>query len=125
MIDQQAFAQEISALLAKNKVISAAEAENLQKGFSQSSHDWFVEFLLEESLVDKEEILKALSSYYQVPSFDVAGYFFDHLLVRDFPKDFLLRNNIIPVEIDEDILMIAASDPSNEDLLPRIKKIYF
>ncbi len=122
MINQQEFAQAISAILAKNKVISTSEAEGLQKGFSQSSHDWFIEFLLEEAFVDKEETLKALSSYYQVPFFDVEGYFFDHLLVRDFPKDFLLRNNIIPVEIDEDILMIAASDPGNADLLPALRK---
>lgn len=122
MIDQQKFAHDIAIILMKNKVVSGQEAENLQKMFSESSHDWFVEFLLEEGLVNKEEILKALSSYYQVPSFDVEGYFFDHLLVRDFPKGFLLRHNIIPVEIDQNILMIVASDPSNEDLLTALRQ---
>lgn len=121
-MDQKTFAQGISDILVKQSVISAQEAEDLQKSFAQSSHDWFVEFLLEEDLVDKEDILKALSTYYKVPSFDVEGYFFDHLLVRDFPKDFLLRHTIIPVEIDQDILVLVASDPSDQSLLSNLRK---
>ncbi|MCL5875765.1 MAG: hypothetical protein M1114_04800 [Candidatus Dependentiae bacterium] len=121
-MDQKTFAQGISDILVKQSVISAQEADDLQKSFAQSSHDWFVEFLLEEDLVDKEDILKALSTYYKVPFFDVEGYFFDHLLVRDFPKDFLLRHNIIPVEIDQDILVFVASDPSDQSLLSNLRK---
>lgn len=116
--DQKDFAKQLSALLVKQQSISQVEGEHLQTEFEKSSHDWFVEFLLEEGLVEKSDILRALSTHYQVPAFDANGFFFDHMLVRDFPKDFLLRNSIIPVEIDQDILMIVAADPSREDLLP-------
>ncbi len=121
-MDQKTFAQGLTSILVKQSVISEQEAEDLQKGFARSSHDWFVEFLLEEAFVDKENILKALSTYYQVPFFDVEGHFFDHLLVRDFPKGFLLRHNMIPMEIDEDILVFVVADPSNPSLLSDLRK---
>ena len=38
---------------------------------------------------------------------DPIGYFFDHYLLIKFPKDFLLRNLVIPIEVVEDnILMV-------------------
>lgn len=114
------FVKKISEILVKNKVVSSSEAANLQAAFSEAVHDIFTDFLYEEGLVDKEHLLIALGEYYQVPYFDVEGYFFDHLLLRDFPKDFLLRNSIIPLEIDENILVVVASDPANQDLSPAI-----
>ncbi len=117
------FVDEICSILQKNKVISPQEANDLKKNFANRSQIAFDDFLLEEGLVTKEDILKALSSYYQVPYIDPVGYFFDHYLLVKFPKDFLLRNLIIPIEVLEDtILMVAANNPSNENLLPLIGK---
>lgn len=116
------FTQKIAEILVKNKAVSSKEAADLQAAFSESDHNIFTDFLYEEGLVDKEQILIALGQYYQVPYFDTDGYFFDHLLLRDFPKDFLLRNNIIPLEIDQNVLVFVAADPSNPDLLSEIGK---
>lgn len=117
------FVEEICSILQKNKVISSQEATDLKKSFANRSQIAFDDFLLEEGLVEKEAILKALSEYYQVPSMDPVGYFFDHYLLIKFPKDVLLRNLILPIEVLQDtILMVAANDPSNENLLPLLGK---
>jgi hypothetical protein len=108
------FVQELANILAKQGTIKQSEAHNLARLFEESSQDQFDDFLLEEGLVDKEALLAALSEYYQVPSFDVVGYFFNHELLHLFPKDFLLRNAFIPVDIDEDVFVVVANRPGAE-----------
>jgi len=52
----------------------------------------------------------------------VVGYIFNELLVREFPKDFLLRNNIIPMEVDDEILIVIAGDPAASGLESSIRE---
>jgi len=121
MDDNKTFADQISRILEKNKVVKPSESRAMQKAFHDSEKEQFDEFLLEEGLVQENDLLQALSEYYQVPPFDLVGYFFDHDLVTKFPKDFLLRNAIIPLEVDEDILVVVASDPNQEGLESTIR----
>jgi general secretion pathway protein E len=120
MEKRETFAQALCAILVKHNVISEAEGRSMQRSFKNSSKENFDDFLLSEGLVDEEDVLKALGDYYQVPPVDVTGYFFDTVLLRNFPKDFLLRNRIIPLEMEDDILVIVASEPDNPDLLPAL-----
>ena len=99
------------------EAITAEDAIALLKSFNESDVDQFDDFLLSEGLIDEEKILTALSEYYQVPSFDAVGYFFERHLVRMFPKEMLLRNEIIPLEVDENMMIMVASRPDNPDLL--------
>ena len=55
--------------LSKNEVISSQEAHELQKILKGRSKENFDDFLLTEGLVSKEDLLQALSEYYDVPSF--------------------------------------------------------
>ncbi len=111
----------IADILEKNKAISSDTAKMIKQEFTRNTEVEIDEFLLSEGLVDKENLLRALSRYFKVPAFDVEGYFFSHMLLRQFPEDFLMRNNIIPLEIVEDeILIMIASNPFDENLLPRI-----
>ncbi len=119
----ESFVQGLTGILVKRKIIGAAEAEALKKSFRDSPQPNFDEFLLDEGLVDKENLLLALSDYYKVPPFDAVGYFFDHQLVRMFPKEFLRSNAIIPIEKDEeDMMIMLANNPADPDLLIRIGK---
>lgn len=120
MEKREEFAEALCGILVKHKVISEAEGRAMQRSFKNSENDVFDDFLLEEGLVEEEPLLRALSEYYQVPPVDVTGYFFDTQLLRNFPKDFLLRNCIIPLEMDEDIMIVVASNPDNPDLLSAI-----
>ena len=116
----ETFVDGLTKILVKRKLVSEKEAKALQQSFHDSPKSNFDEFLMQEGLVDKDDLLPALADYYQVPFFDACGYFFDHQLVRLFPKIFLRSNEIIPIEVDENMLIVLASDPSLENLVPRI-----
>jgi hypothetical protein len=120
MTKKETFAQKLSDILVKLNALKQDEALALHISFARSAKENFDDFLIEEGLVEKDDILKALAIYYQVPSFDVAGYLFDHNLLIKFPKDFLLRCQIIPLEVDENIMVMVANEPNNQELLPLI-----
>jgi|GEM_PF-490286 hypothetical protein len=103
--------------LVRMNMMKKEEGQAADKAFHDSAKENFVDFLLEEGLVDREDILKALSQYYQVPAFDVVGHFFEHHLLHQFPKDVMLRNAFIPIEVDENMLIVVVSEPDNPDLL--------
>src|SRR5687767_5092814 len=104
-------------VLVNLKFITSDDAIKLMLTYNESDVDQFDEFLLSEGIIEKEQLLEALSRYYQVPSFDVVGYFFETHLLRMFPKDVLLRNEIIPMQVDENMMIVVAANPHNADLL--------
>jgi len=120
MIRKQSFIDGIIKILVDYKVITEQNAQALKRDFKESSKENFDEFLLETGLVEKNELLDALSRYYKVPSIDVEGVFFDTLLLNKFAKDVLHRYGFIPLELDENILVVVASEPDDEELLPII-----
>lgn len=120
---KKGFVEAICTILENNGGLSHEDSRALKENFQNRSQITFDDFLLEEGLVTREDILDALSEYYEVPFMDPIGYFFDHYLVVKFPKDFLLRNLIIPIQvIDDNILIVLANNPDDEDLLPAIGK---
>ena len=120
MKNQETLVEKISSILMEQGTISSEESKALKKAFKKSAKETFDNFLLEEGLVDEANLLKALAQYYQVPGFDVIGYFFNTHLLRMFPKDFLTRNACIPIEVDENIMIMVASEPDNSTLLASI-----
>jgi len=116
-MEKRSFASELTKILVKQKVVSVAEGEALEKSFAESPKEYFDEFLLEEQIVPEEYILSAMGSCYQVPAVDVTGYFFETFLLRKFPKDVLHRNAFIPMMVDENIMIIVANVPDDPQLL--------
>lgn len=114
------YVNKLTDILVELKAITPEMNKQLEENFAQSSHERFDDFLLDQGLVSKEDILKALSILYQVPYMDVDGYFFDSFLLQKFPEDFLMRNVIIPYEQDENMLLVVAADPSDQELLVKI-----
>ena len=116
----ESFVDGITKILVEHKAIKPEEGRNLRKAFEKSPKPNFDEFLIDEGLVDKDDLLLAIGEYYQIPWFDAVGYFFNHALLRQFSKDFLLSNAIIPIERDQNMLIVLASNPNNSNLLPLI-----
>jgi len=112
----QAFIDGFCALLVKSGALKNRDAQELQELFERSTAIYFEDFLLEEDIVSKEDMLQTLSEYYQMPAVDVIGVFFDHHLVRMFPKDVMLRDGFIPFERDGDILLVIAARPRHPAL---------
>lgn len=117
MIIKKSFEAGFLDVLVRLEFITAEDAIKLMLTYDESDVDQFDEFLLSEGILEQSELLEALSEYYQVPSFDVSGYFFETHLVRMFPKDMLVRNEIIPMQVDENIMIVVAANPENPDLL--------
>lgn len=111
------FAKELTHILLKNKIFSDKEAYNLQKMFHESAKEYFDDFLLEAGIVSKKDLLQALSQLCKVPSVDTGGYFFQTFLLHKFPKDILHRHAFIPMDVDDDIMTIVASEPDAPRLL--------
>ncbi len=113
----QSFEEKLCGILVKNGQITAQEALDLQKDFVGRSKEAFDDFLLSEEIILKEDLLQALSECYEVPAFNTVGHFFKRDLLVQFPKDFLLRHAIVPLEREGNVLAVIASDPDHSDCL--------
>ena len=122
MVGGNNFVTGIVAVLVENKVISNKEACALIQNFGNQSDATFDEFILSEGLVSKEDLLNALSEYYQVPAVDVRGYFFDTGLVHSMHKDFLLRYGVLPMEVEQDIMTVVAACPDLPGLASKLEE---
>ncbi|MBI2353159.1 hypothetical protein HYV11_02865 [Candidatus Dependentiae bacterium] len=120
MEKNNSFLSRFSLALVKNNVMQESEAESFIKEFRGRGKGNIVSFLLEEGLVEEEDVLRALASMYDVPSFDVRGHFFNHELLVLFQRDFLKKHVMIPLEIDEDILTVVMGNPEDEKTLEEI-----
>lgn len=99
------------------KLITAEDAVKLLASYHESDVDQFDEFLLSEGILEQESLLEALSQYYKVPSFDVTGYFFETHYLHMFPKTLLFQNEMIPLQVDENMMIMVVANPNNPDLL--------
>lgn len=120
MEKRTSFAKDLTAILLKSKALSEEIVPGLVQAFKKSSKENFDEFLLEEEIVTRSALLSALSSYYKVPAVDVLGYFFQSFLLHKFPKDILHRHAFIPMDVDDEILTVVASEPDDPRLMPII-----
>ncbi len=114
---QKGFEASFLEVMVTLKLITAEDAIKLLTAYDESDVEQFDEFLLSEGILEQEQLLEALSEYYHVPSFDVVGYFFERHLLHMFSKSMLLRNKIIPLQVDENMMIVIAANPDNSDLL--------
>ena len=122
MADKATFLETLSQILISHRVMSPERAEELKRVFQDSPHEEYDDFLIKEGLIDSNDLLQALSVYYKVPSFDVVDHFFRTFLLHEFDKDFLLRNAIIPLEVENQTHMImVAAEPFRSGLESAVK----
>ena len=112
------FVEKLADIFVAQALVSEKEASALRRSFKESGKEQFVDFLVEEGLMQPVHILEALSVYYEVPFIDATDTFFDKHLLHMFPKDFLLRLGVIPLEVDENqnTLFVVASEPDSDGL---------
>jgi len=107
----ETFVQAFLDILVDQKIISPEQITDIRNKFASSSIAQFDEFLVDEGLAEPEQILIALGLYFHVPHFDVVGHFFESFLLHKYPKGFLLRNGVIPLVVEGDILTVVAAEP--------------
>ena len=107
----------ISLILVQRKLVPMTELQALMRAYKSSDDIAFEDFLLDQGLVSKTDLLQAMSEYYKVPALDVIGEFFDNYLLSLFPQNILLRYAFIPYQREADVLTIVAAEPDNPDVL--------
>lgn len=117
MAKKNNFIIRLADALVRIQFFSETEADNLVKEFQDRAKGRIDEFLLDEGVVDREKLLKALQIVYSVAPFDVRGHFFNHQLLMFFPKDFLINKAIIPLDVDDEIMTVVMSNPEDEETL--------
>lgn len=116
-MENKTFVVRFAEALVKNNIFKEPEADSFIQEFHDRAKGNVVSFILEEGLVEVEDVLKSLASVYDVPSFDVRGYFFNHELLLLFPQEFLKGKSVIPVEVDEDIMTVVISNPEDDETM--------
>jgi len=116
------FVEDFGKALANQNALTVQDVKALEKTYRDQNDITFEEFLLTEGLVDKAQLLKAMTEYYQVQAIDVQGLFFDHYLLSLFPKDVMIRLGFIPYKRDGDILTVIAANPYHPLLAHLINK---
>ena len=116
------YVKALSEILYKMGSLDRDNVDAIIRDFKGTEQAQLNYFLLDEGLVTKEDILRALSTYYEVPYFDVRGYQFNHDLLGLFPQDLLVRNALIPIEFDGAILTVVAGDPNDESLREKLSR---
>lgn len=114
------FIDDLGIILTQKKLINLDDLYELHKKFEDKEDVSFEDYLLEEGIVSKEDLLNALSEYYGVPYFDVIGAFFEHNNIRLVPKGVMLRHLFIPYKVDNDDLTVIAANPKDPNLRPVI-----
>ncbi|NBP16095.1 hypothetical protein EBU95_17175 [bacterium] len=114
------FQDKLCEIFVTQKVMNQAMVEKINNDFKSSSKVSFEEFLITEKIITKKNLLAALATYYGVPSFDVLSDSFDKDLLMEFPQDVLVRYRFVPLKRENDALIIVASQPNNQELLPEL-----
>jgi hypothetical protein len=122
MVKKQMFVNRLADAFVKLQVFSVQEAESLIKEFQGRAKGRIDDFLLDEGIVDRETLLKALQAVYGIAPFDVRGHFFNHQLLLFFPKDFLINQAFIPLDVDDEIMTIVMSNPEDEETLDTLSR---
>lgn len=106
----------LSLILVNKKLINPKDLESIHKEFKHQDDLSFEDFLLDQAIVTKEDLLQALSEYYQVPSIDVTAEFFEYHNIRLVPKDVMIRHYFIPLYRINDELTVVAANPNDPHL---------
>lgn len=113
---EQQLIDRITKVLVQLNHLSTTDATALHEAFRESEVERFEEFLLDEDVVSKEDLLAALEIYYKLPAIDVVGILFEHNLIIKFPKEIMLSHGFIPYQQDGDILQVIAARPQDAEL---------
>lgn len=106
----------ITHVLVQLNHLTTEDARALHEAFRASEVERFEEFLLDEDIVSKADLLTCLQIYYKLPAIDVTGILFEHNLVIKFPIEIMLNNGFIPYQREGDILQVIAARPQDIEL---------
>jgi type IV pilus assembly protein PilB len=79
----------------------------------KSTGQRFGEICLNDGLITEEVLVKALAEQFGLDYIDLQGFRIDEGLLNSFPPDTMYRFHFVPLEQQEDVLVVAISDPTD------------
>jgi type IV pilus assembly protein PilB len=73
----------------------------------------FGKICLQEGLISEEALAQALAEQFGLEFIDLSHYKVDENVMAALPADFVHRFRIVPLEMDDDSLAVAVSDPTD------------
>lgn len=80
------------------------------------------EVLLEKGTINERQLLKILAATYHLPVVDLAGIIIDDKVLSLFPFEALQKYKVLPLEIKDNNLLVATSDPLDVPALQEIRR---
>src|SRR5687768_8301358 len=81
------------------------------------------EILVESRLCSQEQIAEALADSYGVPFARVSPRLADPKVIETLPREFLEREQVLPLFLVEGVLTVAVVEPANLFLLDEIRRL--
>ncbi len=81
------------------------------------------EILVDQEAVDEKEILKIIAGIYRLPIIDLENCALNEKLLSSFPSEILDKHKVLPIEIKDNNLIVATSDPLDVVALQEIRYI--
>ena len=81
------------------------------------------EILVESRLCSEEQVAEALAESYGVPFARVGPRMADPKVVAVLPRDFLQREQVLPLVLVDGVLTVAVAEPANVFLLDEVRRL--
>ncbi len=107
-------------LISANKINEDQLAEALRQQKKEKTKR-IGEVLVELGFVNEEEILEVLETQLKIPSIDLANYRINSMVTSMIPENVARRYSLIPIDKQNNKLVIAMSDPFNIFAIDDIK----
>jgi type IV pilus assembly protein PilB len=100
----------IGEILIRKKLINWEQLEDALNE-QKRTHEFVGEVLIRKQYIPKFLLFKALAERHAMPFVDLSHVFIDPRAIGRVPKSVAVKYGFIPIEIQEDILLIGTSDP--------------
>ena len=116
--------QPLGQLLLGRGVVAPAQLEvALAEQRNARSRKLLGEILVESRLCSEEQVAEALADAYRVPFARIGPRLVDPKVVGVLPREFLEREQVLPLFLVEGVLTVAVAEPANLFLLDEIRRL--
>ncbi len=103
----------IGEVLIQKKLIDWRQLEEALTE-QQRTREFVGEILVRKKYIPRFLLFKALAERHSMPFIDLSNIFIDPQAIQKIPRSVALKYNVIPVEIEGDILIVGINDPLTE-----------
>lgn len=111
----------LADILVKTGVISEDDRSSALSALRANSDGSLAAQLVSMNLLTESELVQTLSSYFQIPSIELANFEITAALFNIVPKELCRKHTLIPLSQQGQTIIIAVADPSNFSAVDDIK----